>query len=112
MSRTYPPVPGEAGRDGYTRVADSSRSKKNGVSCCPVCGEITGGMSKDMSHPEQGWMRYYCGGEYRASVDREGNPAWIGRCGAATRQQVIQFEEQADAEPRQAESEAGQADGQ
>jgi hypothetical protein len=81
MSRTYPPVPGRADGSGYIAVADSSRSQKHGNSCCPICKAITLGVSGKMAKVGE-YIRYGCGGTYRASVDRDGNPAWIGACGA------------------------------
>jgi hypothetical protein len=84
----YPVIPGESGTEAYGIICDMSRitdcsSKKRGWACCPVCGAVC---KPRESGAARDHLLYTCGGAYRATVDRDGNPVWMGRCGAKMKQ--------------------------
>jgi hypothetical protein len=59
---------------------------------CPGCGgELD--YSHFASHPYH--VAYPCGGRYVETIDLEGTPCWMGRCGKPLKQLELAFPEEA-----------------
>jgi hypothetical protein len=58
------------------------------VAQCQECGSKID-IAHSNSHPY--YVKYFCGGIYKETIDLEGVKCWQGECGRAKRQRQLQF---------------------
>jgi hypothetical protein len=93
MRTTYVELPrDDRDSDGWNRQMLKTGAGGDGWGCeCQVCDAARTNDYDDKP------LIFDCGGEYRLTVNTEGQPVWAGFCGKKPVQRTIQFTEEEEA---------------